>query len=121
LLAGSGFTNQEAAFLPAFVKLRHQLVIVDGQAVVLTRQEYRLLAMLAQHSGEILSRAILLTHVFGYAPQTRTRTLDSHIRQLRKKLGREGPRIETVVGKGYRFLPLYNPGDQERPTLSNSR
>jgi DNA-binding response OmpR family regulator len=115
----------------SIVDLRHQFVILDGQAfvildghaVVLTRQEYRLLVMLVQHTGEILSRAILLTQVFGYAPHAHTRTLDNHIHRLRKKLGREGRRIETIFGKGYRFSPLYNsdnPGVPDVETPSDS-
>ena len=106
---------------PQFVILDGQaFVILDGQAVVLTHQEYRLFALLVQHRGEIVPRAILLTQVFGYALEARTRTLDVHIRRLRKKLG-EGPRIETIVGKGYRFCPLYNSGNLpkvETPTNS---
>ena len=92
------------------------MFLVD-QAVVLTRQEYRLLAMLVQHSGEIVPREILLTQVFGYAAEARTRTLDNHIRRLRKKLGSEGRRIETIVGKGHRFLPLYNSGNLVLPEV----
>ena len=88
----------------SIVDLRLQFVILDGQAVVLTHQEYRLLALLVQHRGEIVPRAILLARVFGYAPEARTRTLDNHIRRLRKKLGREGRRIETIVRKGYRYI-----------------
>ena len=102
----------------SIVDLRPQFVILDGQAVVLTRQEYRLFVMLVQHTGEIVPRAILLTQVFGYALEART--LDVHIRRLRKKLG-EGPRIETIVGKGYRFCPLYKSGNLpkvETPTNS---
>ena len=94
---------------------RHQSVILDDQAVVLTRQEYRLLAMLVQHSGEIVPREILLTQVFGYALEART--WDNHIRRLRKKLGSEGRRIETIVGKGHRFLPLYNSGNLVLPEV----
>jgi DNA-binding response OmpR family regulator len=43
--------------------------------------------------------------IFGYAPQARTCTLDAHIGRLREKLGHEGRRIETIVGKGYSFRP----------------
>jgi DNA-binding response OmpR family regulator len=62
------------------------------------------LVLLVQHIGEVVPRAILLTQI-GYAPQARTRALDIHIGKLRKKLGHEGRRIETVVGKGYSFRP----------------
>jgi DNA-binding response OmpR family regulator len=88
------------------VDLRHQVAMLDSQALILTRQEYRLLALLVQHGGQVVPRAILLTQIFGYAPEARTRTLDIHIGRLRKKLGLEGRRIETIFGKGYRFRPL---------------
>jgi DNA-binding response OmpR family regulator len=88
------------------VDLRQQLVILDGQILTLTRQEYRLLALLVEHAGEVVPRAILLMRVWGYAPDMRTRTLDVHIRWLRKKLGMHaGQYIETVVRVGYRFRP----------------
>jgi DNA-binding response OmpR family regulator len=67
----------------SIVDLRHQFVILDGHAVVLTRQEYLLLVMLV-HTGEIVPRAILLTQVFGYALEARTRTLDVHIPRMRR-------------------------------------
>jgi DNA-binding response OmpR family regulator len=93
------------------VDLRQQVVILDSQRVTLTRMEYRLLAMLVQHGGELMPRTILLTHLWGYAPETmRTRTVDVHIRRLRKKLAPyDSQCIETVVGVGYRFRPLQGP------------
>ena len=97
--------------------LRRQVVMLDSKAIVLTRQEYRLLALLVQHGGEVVPRAILLTQVFGYAPQSRTGTLTTHIGRLRRKLGSEGRRIETILGKGYRFLPLYNSGNLVLPEV----
>jgi DNA-binding response OmpR family regulator len=68
--------------------------------------EYSLLALLVQHAGEVVPRATILTHVWGYQPEAHTRTLDGHIRRLRKKLGMHGGRcIETVVRIGYSFRP----------------
>ena len=89
-----------------FVDLRHQLVVLDSQTLSLTRKEYHLLVLLVQHVGEIVPRAILLRIIWDYGPQSRTRTLDAHIGQLRKKLGNEGRRIDTIVGRGYRFRPI---------------
>jgi DNA-binding response OmpR family regulator len=88
-----------------FVDLHYKRAILDSQALILTRKEYGLLALLVQHAGEIIPRAILLMQIWGYAPKTRTRTLDVHIGRLRKKLGHEGRRIETIFGKGYSFCP----------------
>ena len=82
---------------------------VDNHPMVLTRKEYELLATLASNAGEIVPRNILLRDVWGYSPEIRTRTLDVHIRRLRKKLGEYGESyIETIFGIGYRFQP-YRP------------
>jgi DNA-binding response OmpR family regulator len=89
--------------------LQDRVVTLDGGAVTLSRKEYRLLALLVQHAGEVVPSATLLTHVWGCALQTRIRTLDMHIRQLRQKLGMHRRYIETVPGVGYRFRPLPEP------------
>ena len=99
------------------VDLRNPVAILDSQPLILTRKEYGLLALLVQHAGEVLPRAILLTQVWGYVPKTRTRTLDVHIARLRNKLGHEGRRIETIFGKGYRFCLSQN----GRPAPANGR
>jgi DNA-binding response OmpR family regulator len=80
---------------------------VDGRSVRLTRKEHELLALMARNAGEILPREVLLLRVWGYSKEIRTRTLDVHIRRLRKKLGAYGDRyIETIFGVGYRFQPF---------------
>jgi DNA-binding response OmpR family regulator len=66
-----------------FVSLLQQVVMVDGEVVTLRRKKCRLLALLVQ-AGEVVSRAALLPHLCGYTLQTRTRTLDIHIRRLRQ-------------------------------------
>jgi len=77
---------------------------VQGQEVSLTRKEFDLLAALVGSRGRVLSRDQLLQRVWGYDYFGETRTVDVHIRRLRKKLGRAAQgRIETVVGVGYRF------------------
>lgn len=79
---------------------------VDARPITLTRKEFDLLALLARNAGEIVPRGVLLSRVWGYTQGTRTRTLDVHIRRLRKKLGEYGERyIETIFGVGYRFQP----------------
>lgn len=60
-----------------------------------------------EHAGEVVPRAIVLMQICGCGPEARTRMLDVYVGRLRKKLGREGQRIETIVGKGYRFRPLH--------------
>ncbi len=92
---------------------------VDSRPVRLTRKEYELLALLVQNAGEIIPRDVLLMRVWGYSTEVRTRTLDVHIRRLRKKLGPYGDRyIETVFGVGYRFQPYREP--RSFPLLGNA-
>jgi len=88
------------------VDFGHESVLLDGAPVRLTRKEYALLALLTCNAGDIVRRDVLLKQVWGYCDGIRTRTLDVHIRRLRKKLGpfSEGY-IETIFGVGYRFQP----------------
>jgi len=82
---------------------------IDSRRMVLTRKEYELLSLLVRNAGEIIPRDALLWRVWGYSAQIRTRTLDVHIRRLRKKLGPYSEQyIETIFGVGYRFQP-YRP------------
>ena len=85
-----------------------QFASLDADRMVLTRKEYELLALLVQHAGEIIPREALLMEIWGYGSEIRTRTLDVHIRRLRKKLGRYAEQyIETIFGIGYRFQPFH--------------
>ena len=87
-----------------------QLCALDSQRMTLTRKEYDLLALLVQHAGEIIPREALLMRVWGYGAEIRTRTLDVHVRRLRKKLGVYADQyIETIFGIGYRFQPFHAP------------
>ena len=87
-----------------------QAAALDGQPMILTRKEYDLLALLVQHAGEIIPRDALLLRVWGYGADIRTRTLDVHVRRLRKKLGGYADQyIETIFGIGYRFQPFHAP------------
>lgn len=82
-------------------------VSLDSRQLVLTRKEYELLAKLVEHAGEIVSRDRLLLDVWGYSREIRTRTLDVHVRRLRRKLAsRSEHYIETIFGIGYRFQPI---------------
>ncbi len=78
-------------------------LFVAGEEVALTPTEFRLLRFLLERKGRVFSRGQLLTDIWGYAEEVDSRTVDTHIRRLRKKLGTEGDRIETVVGIGYRL------------------
>ncbi len=80
------------------------LVKVAGEEIKLTRKEFALLSLLVQSRGRTLTRDYLLDRIWGLQYYGDSRTLDVHIRNLRRKLGR-GDYIETIVGIGYRFRP----------------
>lgn len=91
-----------------------QSAVLDGGRLALTRKEYDLLALLVRHAGEIIPREALLMRVWGYGDEIRTRTLDVHVRRLRKKLGGYADQyIETIFGIGYRFQPFHAPRYQQ--------
>lgn len=94
-------------FLDDHLSIEWTAVRLDDQKMTLTRKEFELLAMLSKNEGETMPRAVLLETVWGYRSGTRTRTLDVHIRRLRRKLGRLGEEyIQTIFGVGYRFVRL---------------
>ncbi|TVP81109.1 MAG: DNA-binding response regulator [Puniceicoccaceae bacterium] len=83
----------------------HQLT-VDGQSVVLTATEFRLLKLLMERKGRVQSREHLLVNVWHYDTEIETRTVDTHIRRVREKLGPYAHLIETVRGVGYRAVDV---------------
>jgi two-component system alkaline phosphatase synthesis response regulator PhoP len=92
--------------LHLYLDFQRKTAALDLDRLRLTRKEYELLALLVQNAGEIVAREDLLFRVWGYSSQIRTRTLDVHIRRLRKKLGAYAEQyIETIFGIGYRFQP----------------
>ena len=82
---------------------RHQ-VLVQGKPIELTATEFRLLTVLAQRRGRVQSRDQLLQDVWEYDNLIDTRTVDTHMRRLREKLGRAAKYLDTVRGVGYRFV-----------------
>jgi len=78
-------------------------VVVDGGAVLLTPIEFKLLDLLARKNQSVQSRELLLKEVWGYRHGVESRTLDTHIKRLRRKLGTAGKHLETVRGVGYRL------------------
>ena len=81
---------------------RHH-VTVGERPVRLTSVEFKLLSMLMRRQGRVQARDRLLNEVWGYESAIDTRTVDTHIRRLRKKLGKASAAIETVRGFGYRI------------------
>jgi len=76
---------------------------VDGEEVHLTALEFRLLTTFLSRRGRVQTRDVLLDDVWGYGGDVTTRTVDTHIKRLREKLGKAGEYVETVRGVGYRF------------------
>ena len=100
-----------------------KVAVLDSERMTLTRKEYDLLALLVLNAGEIIPRDALLLRVWGYGSDIRTRTLDVHVRRLRKKLGTYADQyIETIFGIGYRFQPFHAPrffpAGAQKPTLA---
>jgi two-component system phosphate regulon response regulator PhoB len=85
---------------------RHE-VRVHGRPVHLTSLEFKLLRILMQRRGRVQDRDRLLNEVWGYESVIDTRTVDTHVRRLREKLGKVGDAIETVRGFGYRLRENY--------------
>lgn len=80
-------------------------VWVDDEETLLTALEFRLLTTLLARKGRVQTRDILLDDVWGIQADVTTRTVDTHVKRLREKLGSAGEYIETVRGVGYRMRP----------------
>ena len=78
-------------------------VFLDGQEITLTYKEYELLYFLMSNPGQIFTREQLLNRIWGYDFEGTTRTVDTHIKTLRQKLGDEGRHIVTLIRSGYKF------------------
>ena len=86
-----------------YVNVTQHIVRVADAEVTLTLKEFKLLCLLLQNSGAVLSRDVILEQVWGYAFDGENRTVDVHIRSLRQKLGESGSCIETIRGVGYKI------------------
>ncbi len=81
-------------------RARH-IVVKNGETIHLTKKEFDLLWLLIRSAGRVVSRETILSRLWDYAADIETRTVDVHIRSLRKKIGDDI--IDTVVGVGYKF------------------
>ena len=79
------------------------IVTIDGQNADLSMKEFELLKFLVDNKGSALSREKILNHVWNYDYYGDSRTIDSHIKKIRKKLGKKGEHIQTIRGLGYKF------------------
>lgn len=87
-----------------FIDVPRHLVMVNRKKVELTATEFRLLTLLVERKGRVQSREQLLQDVWHYESLIDTRTVDTHMRRLREKLGKASRHLDTVRGVGYRFL-----------------
>ena len=78
-------------------------VHVDDKKINLTALEFRLLRQLVDRRGRVQSRDQLLSDVWGYSSEVTTRTVDTHVKRLREKLGPMGKYVQTIRGVGYKF------------------
>ena len=85
------------------IDLSKHKVFVEKKEINLTVKEFDLLIELVRSRGNVKTRDILLNRIWGYDNDVFTRTIDTHIRRLREKLGKAGKCIETVRGIGYRL------------------
>ena len=86
----------------SIIPAAHQ-VFLDGHEIVLTHKEYELLSFFMANPGQIFSREQLLNRIWGYDFEGTNRTVDTHIKTLRQKLGSEGKHIVTLIRSGYKF------------------
>ena len=93
------------------VDMEGHRVWIDQEEVVLTALEFRLLTTLIARRGRVQTRDALLLDVWGVQPGLTTRTVDTHVRRLRKKLGEVADYVQTLRGVGYRFTTDLGEGD----------
>ena len=98
-----GANEQILEFGPILMNLDAHDVSIDGKIVNLTALEFKLLKHLLKRKGRVQTRDQLLGDVWGYSSEVTTRTVDTHIKRLREKLGEPGDLIQTIRGVGYRF------------------
>ena len=101
----TGVVNESSSFRAGAIVVdeeRHSTTL-EGQPVSLTGLEFKLLLSLMKVSGRVLSRDELLSQIWGIESGVGVRTVDSHMRRLREKLGASGEQIQTVRGFGYRL------------------
>jgi two-component system phosphate regulon response regulator PhoB len=111
-----------AALAEEVDRLVTELLIVDcgahrvwvaGDEVLLTATEFKLLETLVRRSGRVQTRGVLLKDVWEMPPHLNTRTVDTHVKRLREKLGVAADHVETVRGVGYRFNKSIQAGGGE--------
>lgn len=109
--AAEGGTDEVAAEHGVIVDRRRHRATLDGRPLPLTRSEFKLLDTLIRQPGRVFQRSELIDAALGEDTMVLERTIDVHIRALRRKLGDAAPLIETVRGVGYRFRDVDSKDD----------
>lgn len=100
--ASVGFADALSAGKITIIPASHK-VFLDGEEIALTHKEYELLHLFMSNPEQIFTRGQLLNRIWGYDFEGNSRTVDTHIKTLRQKLGGEGKRIVTLIRSGYKF------------------
>jgi Response regulators consisting of a CheY-like receiver domain and a winged-helix DNA-binding domain len=104
LLRRSGWIPQEVIQAGGISLLPYsRAVSINGAEIELTHKEFELLHFFMQNKNQVFSREQLLNRIWGYEFEGNTRTVDTHIKTLRQKLGSESRRIVTLIRSGYKF------------------
>lgn len=106
ILRRSGKTPEEGSLLQQggiIIDKTAHMVTVDGERVELSYKEFELLSYFLENEGIALSREKILNHVWNYDYFGDARTIDTHVKKLRAKIGKKGDYIKTVWGMGYKF------------------
>lgn len=93
----------ERKFGDLIIDVESHEVFVNNENIILTALEFRLLNQLVDRRGRVQTRDQLLSDVWGYSSEVTTRTVDTHIKRLREKLGVMGKYVQTIRGVGYKF------------------
>ena len=96
-------SDESIEFGPIRLNLDAHEVLINNDEIVLTALEFKLLKHLIKRRGRVQTRDQLLGDVWGYSSEVTTRTVDTHIKRLREKLGTVGDYIQTIRGVGYRL------------------
>ena len=95
--------DAEDSFGELTINYEEHQAYINGHEIFLTALEFKLLKHLIKRKGRVQTRDQLLEDVWGYSSTVTTRTVDTHIKRLREKLGLVGDHIQTIRGVGYRF------------------
>lgn len=104
-------TDEVTTKMGVTVDRRKHQASLDGKPIPLTRSEFRLLDTIIRQSGRVFLRSELIDAALGDDAMVMERTIDVHIRSLRRKMGKRADLVETVRGVGYRFRDTEQPGE----------